>query len=67
MNTIINRIKKARRQSSRFVIDITEAQNIDEAIVQRQVEKIFKDKETCFVDTVIFVRNMEVYWVVKRA
>nr|DAM43110.1 MAG TPA: minor capsid protein [Caudoviricetes sp.] len=66
-NTIINRIKKARRQSSRFVIDITEAQNIDEAIVQRQVEKIFKDKETCFVDTVIFVRNMEVYWVVKRA
>lgn len=65
-NTIINRIKKARRQSSRFVIDITEAQNIDEAIVQRQVEKIFKDKETCFVDTVIFVRNMEVYWVVKR-
>ncbi len=65
-NTIINRIKKAKRQSSCFVIDITEAQNIDETIVQRQVEKIFKDKETCFVDTVIFVRNMEAYRVVKR-
>lgn len=65
-NTIYNRIKKARRQANSFVIDVTKA-NFDESLIDEQIEKIFKMKETTFVDEIIFINDSKILKVVKRA
>lgn len=66
-NTIFNRIKKAKRQSHNFIIDVTNSDRLDDSAINSQIEKIFKDKETVFVDEVIIIRNAEIVKVAKRA
>lgn len=64
-NTIYNRIKKARRQAENFVVDISQA-NFEEAVVDEQIEKIYRMKETTFVDKVIFVDKGQIVKIVRR-
>ena len=64
-NTIFNRIKKARRQAKSFVIDVTQAQ-LTEEVIAEQIEKVYKMKETMFVDKVIFISSGKIIKVVKR-
>lgn len=66
-NTIINRIKKARKQSKNFVLDLTNAKKITDSVLKSQIQRIYKDKETAFVDTIIVVRNGDIVVVVKKA
>ena len=65
-NTIFNRIKKARRQAKNFVVDVSQA-NFEEAAIVEQIKKIYKMKETLFVDKVIFINREKIIKVVKRA
>lgn len=66
-NTIINRIKKAKKQSKNFVFDLTDAKEITDAVLNAQIKRIYADKETAFVNTIIVVRNGKVVVVVKKA
>lgn len=66
-NTIINRIKKAKKQSKNFVLDLTNAKKITNAVLKSQIKKIYADKETAFVDTIIVVHNGKVVVVVKKS
>ncbi len=66
-NTIWNRIKKAKRQAHSFIVDITAAKHLLDASINEQIEKIFRDKETLFVDEIILIRNSEIVKIVKRA
>lgn len=65
-NTIINRIKKAKKQSKNFVLDLTDAEKITDTVLKSQIKRIYADKETAFVDTIIVVRSGEVVAVVKK-
>lgn len=65
-NTIINRIKKARKQSKNFVLDVTNAKKITQTALKSQIQRIYEDKETAFVDTIIVVRNGNIVVVVKK-
>ena len=65
-NTIINRIKKARKQSKNFVLDVTNAKKITQSVLKSQIQRIYEDKETAFVDTIIVVRNGNIVFVVKK-
>lgn len=65
-NTIINRIKKARKQSKNFVLDVTNAKKITQSVLKSQIQRIYEDKETAFVDTIIVVRNGNLVFVVKK-
>ena len=65
-NAIYNRIKKARRQAENFVVDVTQA-NFTDAVMIEQIEKIYRMKETTFVDTVIFIDQKKIVKIVKRA
>jgi hypothetical protein len=66
-NTIINRIKKARKQSKNFILDLTNAKKITDSVLKSQIQRIYKDKETAFVDTIIVIRNGNIVVVVKKA
>nr|DAH84083.1 MAG TPA: minor capsid protein [Caudoviricetes sp.] len=66
-NTIINRIKKAKKQSKNFVLDLTNAKKITDVVLKSQIKKIYADKETAFVDTIIVVRNGKIVVVVKKS
>lgn len=66
-NTIINRIKKARKQSKNFILDLTNAKKITVSVLKSQIQRIYKDKETAFVDTIIVIRNGNIVVVVKKA
>lgn len=66
-NTIINRIKKAKKQSKNFVLDLTNAKKITDFVLKSQIKKIYADKETAFVDTIIVVRNGKIVVVVKKS
>lgn len=66
-NTIINRIKKARKQSKNFILDLTNAKKITDPVLKSQIQRIYKDKETAFVDTIIVIRNGNIVVVVKKA
>lgn len=65
-NTIINRIKKARKQSKNFILDVTNAKKITQSVLKSQIQRIYEDKEMAFVDTIIVVRNGNIIVVVKK-
>lgn len=65
--TILNRIKKAKKQAHNFVIDVTSAEHLPDELIDRQLEKIFRDKETLFVDEIIVIRDKKIVKIVKRA
>lgn len=64
-NTIYNRIKKSRDQALNFVIDITKS-GLDELRVNEQIEKIFRMKETSFVDEIVIVSGDKIIRVIKK-
>ena len=66
-NTIINRIKKARKQSKNFILDLTNAKKITDSVLKSQIQRIYEDKETAFVDTIIVIRNGNIVVVVKKS
>lgn len=65
-NTIYNRIKKAKRQSKNFVVDVTAATKLDDRIVDAQIDKLFWSKESQFVNEIVIIRNGRIVKVVKR-
>lgn len=65
--TILNRIKKAKKQANNFVVDVTAAEHLLDSLIHEQLEKIFRDKETLFVDEIIVIRGSGIIKIVKRA
>ena len=55
-NPIFNRIKNARGQSKNFILDVTNS-GLEGDFIQKQLEKVFVDKGTEFVDEVVVIRN----------
>lgn len=66
-NTIFNRVKNGKRQARNFIIDVTEAVNLDDQVIDDQLEKIFQDRDTLFVDEVVILRGGKFVKVLKRA
>lgn len=64
-NPIFNRIQNARGQSNNFILDLTDA-GLDDDFVQKQLEKVFSDKSTEFVDEVVIIRKNKIIKVLKR-
>jgi hypothetical protein len=64
-NPIFNRIQNAKGQSKNFILDLTDA-GLDEDFIQKQLEKVFSDKSTEFVDEVVVIRNGKIEKVLKR-
>ena len=64
-NPIFNRIQNAKGQSKNFILDLTDA-GLDEDFIQKQLEKVFSDKSTEFVDEVVVIRNGRIEKVLKR-
>lgn len=64
-NPIFNRIQNAKGQSRNFILDLTDAE-LDEAAVKEQLEKVFTDKGTEFVDEIVIVQGGKIIKVLKR-
>ena len=64
-NPIFNRIQNAKGQSKNFILDLTDA-GLDDKLIQKQLEKVFSDKSTEFVDEVVIIRNGKIEKVLKR-
>lgn len=65
-NPIFNRVRKAKNQARRFVIDISKAELSDDTIEQ-QIDKVFWSKETQFIEELVFIQDGKIVRVVKRA
>lgn len=65
-NPIVNRVKNAKKQASNFIFDITNSTLSDQALAE-QIEKIFHDRETQFVDEIVILRDGKIEKVLKRA
>ena len=64
---MFQRVKKAKGQARRFVVDVTKAERLSDAIIDSQIQKIFRHRETGFVEEVIIVRSTKIYRILKRA
>ena len=64
-NTMFNRIKNAKGQATGFLIDVTETA-LDDRTIESQIEKVFRDKETRFVEEVVIIRDKKIVKVAKR-
>jgi hypothetical protein len=64
-NPIVNRVKNAKKQASNFILDITNSTLSDQALAE-QIEKIFRDRETQFVDEIVILRDGKIEKVLKR-
>lgn len=65
-NTIFNRVKKSRKQANNFIIDVSKAE-LDDAVIDAQVQKIFENPSTVFVDEIIIIQGGKIVKVAKRA
>lgn len=65
-DTIFNRVKKARGQSGNLIIDVTNS-GLDDQIIESQIEEIFRNKATKFVDEIVIIRGNKIVKVAKRA
>lgn len=65
-DTMFNRVKKSKRQSRNFILDISATELSDET-VDRQIDKIFWSKDTRFVNEVVIINGGRIVRVVKRA
>ncbi len=65
-NTIYNRVKKAKKQSHNFIIDVTAAVKLDDQTIDNQIGKLFWSKESQFVDEIVVIRNGKIVKIVKR-
>ena len=64
-NTIYNRVKKAKGQTRRFIIDVTQS-GLDDVIINKQIEKMFSRLDTDWVEEVIIIHGVAIVRVVKR-
>ncbi|MBP3206041.1 MAG: hypothetical protein J6M66_11550 [Lachnospiraceae bacterium] len=64
-NTIFNRVKKAKKQAKRFIIDVT-ATSLAEGVISDQIEKIFWSENTLFVEEIVIVRENKIIGVFAR-
>lgn len=64
-NTIFNRVKKAKGQAKRVIIDVTQS-GLDGVTIDRQLKRIFEDRETLFVNEVILIRDNRIVKILKR-
>lgn len=64
-DTIFQRVKKAKRQSHNFIIDISDTE-LDKETVNQQLNKIFWQDQTAFVDKLVIVKNGVIQQIVKR-
>lgn len=64
-DTIFQRVKKAKRQSHNFIIDISDTE-LDKETVNQQINKIFWQDQTAFVDKLVIVKNGVIEQIVKR-
>ena len=62
---MFQRIRKAKRQSRNFVVDISNAK-LDKETIDKQIKKIFLNNNTAFVDTLIIVKNGAIEKIIKR-
>lgn len=64
-NTIFNRVKKAKGQAERFIIDVT-ASGLDSSTIDKQFERIFTQEETGFVEEIVIIRENNIEKIVKK-
>lgn len=64
-NTIFNRVKKARKQANNFIIDVSNTA-LRSDVIDAQIEKLFNNKSTVFVDEIVIIRSGAIVKVVKR-
>ena len=64
-NTIRSAIKKSRGQAQNYVIDISYSK-MPLKIALRQIEKLYTDKDTFFVETIVVVKGEKIIRVYKK-
>lgn len=64
-NTIYNRIKKAKRQATAIIVDVSETA-LSDSVVDSQIHKVFWSAETRFVEEIAIIRNGKIKKVVRR-
>ena len=65
-NTIFQRVKKAKRQSRNFIIDVSDTK-LDREMIDQQISKIFWSENTRFVDEIVIINDGHIVRVAKRA
>lgn len=65
-NPIFNPAKKCSGQTRKIIYDVT-IPNLDPEVILSQVEKVFTDTETQFVDEIVIIRDRTIEKVYKRA
>ena len=65
-NTMFQRVKKAKRQSRNFIIDVSDAK-LDREMIDQQISKIFWSENTRFVDEIVIINDGHIVRVAKRA
>ena len=65
-NTMFQRVKKAKRQSRNFIIDVSDTK-IDREMIDQQISKIFWSENTRFVDEIVIINDGHIVRVAKRA
>lgn len=65
-DTVFRRIKNGKGQAASFIIDVT-GSGLDEPAVIEQIKRVFRDKQTDFVDEVVIIRDGKIISINKRA
>ena len=65
-NTMFQRVKKAKRQSRNFIIDVSDTK-LDRVMIDQQISKIFWSENTRFVDEIVIINDGHIVRVAKRA
>lgn len=66
-DTIFQRVKKAKGQAGRIIVDVTQAEKLSDAGISGQIEKIFRHRETGFVEEIMIVRDGKIQKILRRA
>ena len=65
-STLVDAIKRKKGQSNSFIFDLTSSALTSED-VEKQIEKIYRDRHTAFVDEVVIIRGNNIEKVYKKA
>lgn len=55
-NTMFNRVKKAKQQAQKIVVDVTKS-DLNDNTINAQIEKIFRHPETQWVKGIVLISN----------